>query len=235
MTSDPRNRIFVAFDTQDTGHALQMARQLHGVIGGIKIGLEFFVANGMHETRRVAETAGLPLFLDLKLHDIPNTVAGAVRAAVSLHPKFLTLHASGGAAMMRAAAEVVRSAGADTKLLAVTVLTSLDGDDLMQVGQDPSPGHQVRRLAKLAVASGCAGIVCAPTEVQGLRAQLGAAPVLVTPGVRPAGAAMGDQKRTMTPHDAITAGADYLVIGRPITAASEPRKAAESIVAGLGS
>ncbi len=226
----PRERLFVALDTSERGEALHLARTLRDSIGGIKIGLEFFTAHGPQAARELAEAAGVPLFLDLKLHDIPNTVAGAVRAALTLRPQFLTLHASGGEAMIRAAQEVIRASGASTQLLAVTILTSLDDKDLMALGQDPSPGHQVRRLAHLAVRAGARGIVCAPTEVAGLRAELGPQVVLVTPGVRPVGSAKGDQKRTLTPHDAVRAGADYLVVGRPITTAEDPRLAAEAIL-----
>jgi len=176
------------------------------------------------------------LFLDLKFHDIPNTVAGAVRSAMGVAPAFLTIHASGGQAMIEAAANAARQ-GAETHgvnppiLLAVTVLTSLDADDLSSVGQDRSVSDQVRRLGELAVKSGATGLVCAPFEVRFLREALGDDVVLVVPGVRPDWSAKNDQKRVMTPAEAIDAGADYLVIGRPITASDDPVAAASKIVA----
>ena len=233
-----RNPIFCAIDTIDVARAAMLARALGGgAVGGIKLGLEFFVANG---PRGVAEVlpAGTDLFLDLKLHDIPNTVAGAVRAASFLSPYLLTVHCAGGGAMMRAAADTAAATAADparrTRIIGVTVLTSLDDADLAATGQAGPAADQARRLALLARESGLDGVVCSPHEVAMLRAECGPGFLLVVPGIRPAGAALGDQKRVMTPADAIAAGADHLVIGRPITEAPDPAAAARAIRDGLG-
>lgn len=229
---DAKNRIFVAIDTPDRAAAAELITSVGPQVGGIKLGLEFFVAQGPQGTRHLAEREGTPpLFLDLKLHDIPNTVAGGVRSAARLKPAFLTIHASGGQAMMRAAAEAAK--GSATKLLGITVLTSLDEDDLAAVGQLRPGADQVRRLAALAQASGLDGVVCAPPEAALLRADCGADFMLVVPGVRPAWAGADDQKRVMTPAEAVINGADYLVIGRPITRAADPADAARRIAAEL--
>jgi len=231
--ASPAERIFVALDLADVERARNLTRALKGSIGGIKLGLELFSAGGIAAVAAL-KREGLPLFLDLKLHDIPNTVAAAVRALLALEPAFLTLHASGGEAMLRAAAQAAASAGAKRpRLLAVTVLTSLDGEDLARVGQAGPVAAQAARLTALAKDSGIDGAVCSPQEVAALRARSGPDFVLVVPGIRPAWAAAGDQKRVMTPKEALAAGADYLVIGRPIVAAAEPRNAAERIVAEL--
>jgi orotidine-5'-phosphate decarboxylase len=237
MTPDePKDRIFVALDTQDLTRAANLARALAGLVGGVKLGKEFFTAQGPDGVRAVA--GGERLFLDLKFHDIPNTVAGAVRAAIHLRPAIVNVHASGGPAMMQAAAEAAREAAEDSEVprplvLAVTVLTSLDDDDLTTVGQEGPVGDQVLRLARLAQACGLDGVVCGPREVAALRRACGPAFVLLVPGIRPDWAAKGDQKRVMTPAEALAAGADYLVIGRPITGADDPAAAARRIVAGL--
>ncbi|MCH7693702.1 MAG: orotidine-5'-phosphate decarboxylase [Proteobacteria bacterium] len=226
----PADRVFVALDTPDMDGALSLAGSLAGVVGGIKLGKAFFTANGPQGVRRAA-AAGLPVFLDLKFHDIPNTVADAVRAALSLAPVMLTVHASGGAAMMRAAADAAREAGANRPLvLGVTVLTSLGAEDLAATGLAGPVPDQVMRLARLAQASGLDGVVCSAREAAALRAECGAGFTLVVPGIRPAGAAAGDQKRTATPAEAIAAGADYLVIGRPVTGAGDPAQAARAII-----
>ena len=226
----PADRLFVALDTPDMDGALSLAGFLAGLAGGIKLGKAFFTANGPQGVRGAA-AAGLPVFLDLKFHDIPNTVADAVRAALSLAPVMLTVHASGGAAMMRAAADAAEEAGANRPLvLGVTVLTSLGEDDLAATGLAGPVPDQVMRLARLAQASGLDGVVCSAREVAALRAECGAGFTLVVPGIRPAGAAAGDQKRTATPAEAIAAGADYLVIGRPITGADDPAQAARAII-----
>lgn len=197
--------------------------------GLVKLGLEFFLAHGTAGYRAIA---GRPVFLDLKLHDIPNTVAGGVRAVLPLAPRLLTLHAAGGAAMIAAARQAAEAAGAARPLLlAVTVLTSLDEAALASVGVAGTPAEQVVRLAKLAVAAGADGIVCSPLEVAAVRAALGPGPKLVVPGIRPAGAAIGDQARVMTPAEAVSAGADWIVVGRPITAAADPAAAAAAIAA----
>jgi orotidine-5'-phosphate decarboxylase len=218
------NPVFVALDTVDAGRAHALATALAPHVGGVKLGLEFFCANGPAVVRDVAGET--PLFLDLKLHDIPNTVAGAVRAVAPLRPAFLTLHASGGPAMLRAAAD---AAGGRMKLLGVTVLTSLDEGDLERVGQRGAVSDQARRLARLARESGLAGVVCSPHEIRALRADCGPDFLLVVPGIRPPGTGSGDQKRVMTPSEALAAGADHLVVGRPITAASDPVAAARSL------
>ena len=208
--------VYVALDMTDTAQAASLAKRLRGHVGGVKLGLEFFVANGPGGIRAVSE-AGLPVFLDLKLHDIPNTVAGAMASAIALNPAIVTIHAGGGAAMMRAAAEAVREAKAPTLVIAVTVLTSLDDGDLEAIGQRPPTLEQAVRLALLAKEVGLGGGVFK----------------LVVPGIRPASAALGDQKRVMTPAEAIAAGADHLVIGRPITQAKDPIAAARAIAAEL--
>jgi orotidine-5'-phosphate decarboxylase len=221
-----RNPILCAIDTPDLARAKALITAVGPHTGGVKLGLEFFTANGPAALRDAAG-AGANLFLDLKLHDIPNTVAGAVRAAAELDPLLLTLHCAGGAAMMRAA--VTARGTRRMKLLGVTVLTSLDEKDLAATGQSGSPTEQVQRLALLAQASGLDGVVCSPQEVAALRALCGKDFLLVVPGIRPEGAQHQDQKRVMTPRQAIAAGADYLVIGRPITEAADPAAAARAI------
>ncbi len=228
----PVDRVFAAIDTPDIAGAARLVEALRGEVGGIKIGNELFTAQGPEGVRALAGTARL--FLDRKYHDIPNTVAGAVRSATRLRPFCLTLHAAGGRAMMQAAAEAAREAAeeqevARPRLLGVTVLTSLDADDLEAVGQPGPVADQVRRLAGLAQESGLDGVVCSPREIAALRADRGPGFILLVPGIRPVWAASGDQKRVTTPGDAIAAGADYLVIGRPITAQADPRAAARRI------
>ncbi len=227
------NPILVAIDRPGVAEAAALAARVAPHVGGVKLGLEFFCAAGPEGVRR-AVPEGLPLFLDLKLHDIPNTVAGAVRAATALAPAYLTLHAAGGAAMMRAAVEAAEAGArahgvARPALLGVTVLTSLDAEDLAAVGQEPDAAFQVERLARLAEAAGLDGIVCSPLEIARLRRVLRPTTLLVVPGLRPAGSGADDQKRVMTPTAALRAGADRLVIGRPITAAADPAAAAEAI------
>jgi len=223
------NTIFCAIDTPDVARAQKLAEHLQGHVYGFKIGLEFFMANGEAGYHAVAK-AGVPVFLDVKLHDIPNTVAGAVTSLLPLKPAFMTIHSSGGTAMMRAAADAAAKAGAHRpKLLGVTVLTSLDGSDLAAVGQDVDTGRQVLRLAQLAKDSGLDGVICSPEEVKNLRAALGPDFILMVPGIRPSWTVAGDQKRVMTPRQAVEAGATYLVIGRPITGAENPTDAAKRI------
>jgi len=225
-----RNPILCAIDTHELARAQSLIAATAGAVGGVKLGLEFFVAHGPGGIRAAA--AGQKnVFLDLKLHDIPNTVAGAVKSALAVDPLLLTVHCSGGAAMMRAAIEA--RGRARTKIVGVTVLTSLDDNDLAAVGQSAPAVAQVRRLALLAQASGLDGVVCSPQEVAMLREACGKDFLLVVPGIRPAGAAVGDQKRVQTPRDAIGAGADYLVIGRPITQALDPGAAARAILADI--
>ncbi len=220
--------IFVALDTQDVHRAAAIARDVSGVAAGVKVGLEYFCANGAEGVLRIAEHE-TPVFLDLKLHDIPNTVEKAVHALARLEPAILTVHAAGGRAMMRAAKA---AAPARTKVVAVTVLTSLDRDDLAGIGVRSSPATQVDRLAGLAREAGLDGIVCSGAEV---RQAHGKWPhgFFVVPGVRPRGAEVGDQKRVVTPSQAVADGASVLVIGRPITGASDPRRAIMDIAASL--
>ena len=239
MTQALRNPIFCAIDTDDVAAAKSLASRIAGAVGGIKLGLQFFTAHGPHGVAAVQKAASAPLFLDLKFHDIPNTVAGAVRAVVPLAPAIINVHAAGGRAMMAAAAaaateSAARHGVARPRVIAVTVLTSMDESDLAQTGVGASPLEQVRRLAALAQTAGLDGVVCSPQEAAVLRADLGPDFLLVTPGVRPSGTAANDQKRTMTPAEAIAAGASYLVIGRPITDAADPADAASRIAAELG-
>jgi orotidine-5'-phosphate decarboxylase len=230
MKAKPHERIFVALDTCDVGKALDLAGGLRGLVGGIKLGNEFFTACGPDGVRRVAE-AGLPVFLDLKYHDIPTTVARAVAAALPLRPLMLNVHGAGGGEMMRAAAAAAAAGGEGRPLvLAVTVLTSLAPADLESIGIAESIRDQVTRLAVLAKSSGLDGVVCAASEIMALRGATGASFKLVVPGVRPVWAAADDHKRVLTPGDAIALGADYLVIGRPIVASPRPAEAARRIV-----
>jgi orotidine-5'-phosphate decarboxylase len=232
----PTERIFAALDTTDLARAQALAQSLSGLVGGLKVGKEFFTAHGPEGVR--AAVGGEPLFLDLKFHDIPNTVAGAIRASIHLRPKIVNVHASGGPAMLQAAAEAAREAAEDAEVerplvIAVTVLTSLDDADLEAVGQRGPAAEQVVRLARLAQDCGLDGVVCSPREIAPLRAACGPNFKLVVPGIRPAWAAAGDQKRITTPADAVTAGADFLVIGRPITGADDPAAAARRIAGEL--
>ncbi len=230
--SAPANPVFCAIDRPDLEGAVTLARSLVGEVGGLKLGLEFFTAQGPAGVRAVAES-GLPLFLDLKLHDIPNTVAGAVRSAAGLGASFLTLHGCGGPAMLAAAAEAAARLPSPPQLLAITVLTSLDRDDLARVGVRSDPLEQALLLGTLALEQGIDGIVCSAHEIEPLRDALGPDALIAVPGLRPDGASAGDQKRVMTPAQALEAGADLLVIGRPITAAADPALAARAILAGL--
>jgi len=227
------NPVFCALDTTDTAEAVRLAKQLSGLVGGVKLGLEFHTANGSAGIRAVSEL-GMPVFLDLKFHDIPNTVAGAIRSAVKLAPAMTTLHAIGGAEMMKAAVDAAGDAAAKhgvarPLILAVTVLTSMGQSELPTIGVEGSVLDQVKRLASLARESGVDGIVCSPHEVDHLRALLGPDVKLVIPGIRPAWSASNDQKRILTPAEAVAKGADVLVIGRPITSAADPAEAAKRI------
>ncbi|MGN6850590.1 MAG: orotidine-5'-phosphate decarboxylase [Sphingomicrobium sp.] len=222
------NPIFVAIDTPDLARAVHIAEAVREHAGGLKLGLEFFSAQGPEGVRRIGEF-GLPIFLDLKLHDIPNTVAKAMEALAPLQPAILTVHAAGGREMLVA---TKRAAPPSTKVVAVTLLTSLDAGDLADLGIDRSPAEQVGRLTRVARDSGVDGIVCSGAEVAGAR---GAWPdgFFVVPGIRPAGAEVGDQKRVVTPAQALADGASVLVIGRPITGAADPRRAIMEIAAEL--
>jgi orotidine-5'-phosphate decarboxylase len=220
--------VYVALDTTDLDHAKAIAVAVRNHVGGIKLGLEFFSANGRAGVRDMAKL-GLPIFLDLKLHDIPNTVAKAIQALRPLDPAIITIHASGGRAMME---DAKAAAPAGTKVVAVTVLTSLDGEDLKTVGIGGNPHDQVERLADLARTSGLDGIVCSGNEVAAAKARWHDG-FFVVPGLRPGGKATADQKRVMTPRAALDNGASVLVIGRPITQADDPDTAARAIAATL--
>jgi orotidine-5'-phosphate decarboxylase len=218
--------IFVAIDTQDVHRAAAIARDVGGLAAGVKLGLEFFCANGEEGVLRIAEHE-TPVFLDLKFHDIPNTVEGAVQAIAHLDPAILTVHAAGGREMMRAAKA---AAPARTKVVAVTLLTSLDRSDFSSIGMEGEPSSQVQRLAALAREAGLDGIVCSGAEVARARAEWPDG-FLIVPGVRPAGADAGDQKRVVTPQQAVADGASVLVIGRPVTEAPNRARALMDIVA----
>ena len=232
-----RNPIIAALDVPTAEAALKLAEQLAPVTGGFKIGSELFTAAGPDIVRRIHDT-GAAVFLDLKFHDIPNTVARAVAAAVRLDVQMLTIHTSGGLEMMRAAeASAQQAAKADGRtaplVLGVTVLTSSNDSRLAEIGCEPNVGAQVERLARLAVKAGLRGLVCSPLEIVALRKILPAQVQLVTPGIRTGAEKADDQKRTLTPREAIAAGANWLVIGRPICAAENPRAAAEKILESL--
>lgn len=220
--------IYVAIDTPELERAKAIAAKVRRHVGGLKLGLEFFAANGRHGIKEMAEF-DLPIFLDLKLHDIPNTVGKAVQALRALEPAILTVHAAGGQAMME---DAKAAAPTGTKVVGVTVLTSLNGDDLAATGLPPDPHEQVVRLSALAREAGLDGIVCSGNEVAAAR-KAWPGGFFVVPGVRPANAHVGDQKRVMTPRAALDAGASILVIGRPITAAVDPDQAARAIEATL--
>jgi orotidine-5'-phosphate decarboxylase len=220
--------IYVALDTPDLDRAKAIATKVRHHVGGIKLGLEFFAANGRSGVKDMAQL-GLPIFLDLKLHDIPNTVAKAVQALRELEPAVLTVHAAGGRAMLE---DAKAAAPAGTKVVGVTVLTSLDGADLGTIGLSPDPHAQVERLTGLAREAGLDGVVCSGAEVKAAK-RLWPGGFFVVPGVRPANGGGDDQKRTVTPRQALNDGASILVIGRPITAAEDPDQAARAIEATL--
>ncbi|MFZ0630051.1 MAG: orotidine-5'-phosphate decarboxylase [Acidobacteriaceae bacterium] len=227
------SRLIVALDFPAAAPALALADQLRGHVRWLKVGLELYCAEGPALVREL-RVRGFSVFLDLKLHDIPNTVAGAVRSAATTGAELLTLHAVGGPAMLRAAAEAAGSLPTPPQLLAVTVLTSMDQAQLATIGVNVTPADQVRRLAALAADSSITGLVASAEEVDALR-RLYPQATLVIPGIRPAGAAAGDQKRVATPAAALAAGATYLVIGRPITQAADPVAATEAILAEMAS
>ena len=224
-----RERVIVALDVPDAGQAMSLLERLDGLIQWFKIGLELYLSegNGIVDTVR---SKGCSVFLDLKLHDIPNTVAGAVRSASRAGAEMLTVHAAGGPAMLAAAAEAAAAMPAAPQLLAVTVLTSMDRAQLAAIGVSASPSDQVLRLAWTGWETGIRGFVSSAEEVAAMRQSFPEAS-LVIPGIRPAGSEAGDQKRVATPAAAIAAGADYLVIGRPITQAADPAAAAAAILA----
>ena len=228
-------RIVCAVDTGDLDEARTLARKLAGAVGLLKVGLQLYVAHGAAGANALAEAHGAPVFLDLKFHDIPNTVAGAVLSAAAAAAAMLTVHAAGGAAMMRAAAaaaeRIADRAGARPRVLAVTVLTSFDESDAAAIGMAGRIGDVVRRAAALAQECGLDGVVASARETAALRAERGPDFLLVAPGVRPGRAPADDQKRVATPAEALRRGADYLVIGRPIVRAADPAAAARRIAA----
>jgi orotidine-5'-phosphate decarboxylase len=225
------NPIFCALDTADLDSARALLHRLKGSVGGFKLGLEFFAGAGPQGMRALAQE-GSPIFLDLKLHDIPNTVARALKALVPLGARLITVHAGGGTAMLQAAVDATHDLGPTRPLLlGVTVLTSLDDDDLADLGVPAGAQAQTLKLARLSIASGLDGLVCSAHEVAALRVALGPAPLLVVPGIRPKESASADQKRVATASDALAQGADILVVGRPITEARDPVAAARAIMA----
>ncbi|MDG1996496.1 MAG: orotidine-5'-phosphate decarboxylase [Emcibacteraceae bacterium] len=229
----PSERILCALDTISIDEASELSSVLEPHVGGIKLGLEFFGANGPSGFKEIAKV-NQNIFLDLKLHDIPNTVAKTIHSLMPLRPKIMTIHAAGGAEMMRAAAEAATQAAKDVGcerpiIVGVTILTSLDNEDLDDIGYQNKVAMQVVKLARLAKESGLDGVVCSPHEIKVIKESCGHDFKLVVPGIRPADSAKGDQKRTMTPKEAVELGADYLVIGRPITKSKNPADAAQKI------
>jgi orotidine-5'-phosphate decarboxylase len=223
-----KDRLAVALDFADEDQAMKLVDSLGDSCRWFKVGMELYYTAGNHVVQQLRDR-GFKVFLDLKLHDIPNTVAGAVRSATQAGASLLTVHASGGATMMTAAAETAAALGSP-RLLAVTVLTSMDSNELAGIGITASPADQVLRLARLARVSGIDGMVCSAEEVAMLRKETGSETLLVIPGIRPAGSAVGDQKRVATPGQAIADGASMLVVGRPITRAADPAAAAHAIL-----
>lgn len=227
------NPIFVALDTPTLSQALASAQALIPHVGGFKVGLEFLTATGPEGLRRIVEL-GRPVFADVKFHDIPNTVAGAARALAAQGIFCFNVHASGGAAMMHAARQAIELVQPRPKILGVTILTSLSDEDLAVLGLHGTARERVVRLAVLAQSVGLDGVVCSPQEIEAVRAACGREFLIVTPGLRPEGTALADQRRVQTPSQALAASADILVIGRPITAAADPAAAAKAIAAEIG-
>lgn len=227
---EARQRLIVALDCPTADAALELVDKLDSQCVWFKVGLELFVAAGPPLIRPLIER-GCSIFLDLKFNDIPNTVAGAVRSAAALGVRMMTVHATGGPAMLAAAKAALEGIANPPQLLAVTVLTSMDQSQVAAVGVERTPAAQVELLARMGLSAGINGFVCSPQEVATLRALAGPEAVLVIPGIRPAGGEVGDQKRVATPADALRQGASYLVIGRPITQAADPAAAAKGILA----
>lgn len=231
--------IYCAVDTPNLTKAISLAETLAGTGCGVKLGLEFFNAHGPQGIAKVQACApDIPLFIDLKYHDIPNTVAGAVRSILPLRPAYINVHASGGAAMMQAAKEAAAKGAIENnlpapKFLAVTILTSMDEEALTQAGFVGGMSDRVLQLAKLAKECGMDGVVCSAHEIEAIREACGEDFILMVPGIRPAGSDTGDQKRIMTPQNALKAGATHLVIGRPITQSNDPAQAARDIIESL--
>jgi len=227
FTHDPK--IIIALDYKDEASTMALVDQLKPSLCRLKVGKELFVRCGPSLVKKLINK-GFDVFLDLKFHDIPNTVAAACQAAADMGVWMVNVHASGGRKMMQAAREAIEQCSHKPLLIGVTVLTSLSRQDIAEVGLDIEPAEQVLRLAGLANDSGLDGVVCSPQEVSQLKQTMGREFILVTPGVRPAGAVVGDQQRIMTPADALSAGSDYLVIGRPITASADPVQALQDII-----
>ena len=228
--ADPRDRLIIALDFRDVAQVVSLVSSLGDSAKWYKIGLELYLAGGYNLVQDLVGQ-GHSVFLDLKFHDIPNTVAGAVRSAAASGASLLTIHAAGGPDMVAAAVEAARSVAGAPRILAVTVLTSMDQQQLSATGVNNPLAEQVHVLASLALAAGADGLVCSAQEALALRTSFGPAPTLVTPGIRPEGTVVGDQKRVTTPASAIRAGATYLVVGRPITQAANPLQAAQDILA----
>ena len=226
---EARKRLIVALDVPDAASAVALVNQLENSCRWFKVGLELFAAAGPAVLEPLLKR-GHSIFLDLKFHDIPNTVAGAVRSAAALGVRMMTVHAAGGPAMLAASRAALDGLDDPPELLAVTVLTSMDSAQMSAIGLERSPAEQVELLARMGLAAGIRGFVCSPQEVASLRALTGPEGVLVVPGIRPAGAEIGDQKRIATPAEALRQGASFLVVGRPITQASDPAEAAEAIL-----
>jgi orotidine-5'-phosphate decarboxylase len=230
---DARDRLIVALDVSTAAEAQKLVHAVGDSATTFKVGKQLFTAEGPQVVRDLV-VSGRKVFLDLKFHDIPNTVAGAVRSAADLRVSMLTIHASGGAKMLRAAAEAGATSPWQPLILAVTVLTSMDEEDLQEIGMSGNVQSQVLRLANLALEQGCGGVVASAHECQELRRELGTGFAIVVPGIRPVGSAFGDQARVVTPADAFRAGASHIVVGRPITAAPDPGRAAREMVAAIG-
>jgi orotidine-5'-phosphate decarboxylase len=226
---EARQRLIVALDVPSAAAAIDLVNELEPSCHWFKVGLELFVAAGPAVLEPLVER-GHSIFLDLKFHDIPNTVAGAVRSAAGLGVRMINVHASGGPAMLAAAKTALEGVPDPPQLLAVTVLTSMDQAQVNAAGVDRTPGEQVELLARMCLEAGIRGFVCSPQEVARLRAITGPEGVLVIPGIRPAGGDIGDQRRIATPAEALRQGASYLVVGRPITQAADPQAAAERIL-----
>lgn len=226
---EARNRLIIALDVPNAAAAIDLVDRLEGTCAWFKVGLELFVAAGPGVLEPLI-ARGYSIFLDLKFHDIPNTVAGAVRSAANLGVRMMTIHALGGPAMLAAARSAIDGISNPPELLAVTVLTSMDTDQVGAIGLKRQPSEQVELLAQMGLKAGIRGFVCSPQEVATLRRHTGPEGVLVIPGIRPAGAETGDQKRIASPADALSDGASYLVVGRPITQAPNPAQAADAIL-----
>lgn len=229
MKKAVRNPIWLALDTPDAKRAAALIKATRPYIGGVKVGLEFISAHGPQGVRAIVKT-GLPVFADLKYYDIPNTVMGAVRAMAATGVSIINVHASGGAAMLRAAMQGLAGMKKRPRIIGVTVLTSLAQDDLATIGISGTPMEQVVRLAKLCQDNKLDGVVCSPLEIAAVRAACGPKFLIVTPGIRPKDAKSDDQRRTMTARETLQAGANILVIGRPITGATDPAAAARNII-----